>query len=98
MLLEYHCFGSVFSKQEAQRFPKPKPYDHAMDLLPNSPQTLDCKVYPLAPGEQVTLYAFLKEHLLENTFDTLNPHLLPPSFRLKERWKATTSTGLSQIK
>ena len=62
---EYHCFGSVFSEQKAQRFPKPKPYNHAIDLLPNAPQTLDCKVYPLAPGEQVALDAFLKEHLLK---------------------------------
>ena len=35
--LEYHRFGSVFSEQEAQRFPKPKPYVHAIDLLPNAP-------------------------------------------------------------
>jgi hypothetical protein len=60
---EYHQFGSVFSEEEAQRFPKSKPYDHAIDLHSDAPATLDCKVYPLAPMEQGALEEFIKEHL-----------------------------------
>jgi hypothetical protein len=60
---EYHNFGKVFSEEEAQRFPSSKPYDHAIDLHPDAPATLDCKVYPLAPMEQEALEDFIKEHL-----------------------------------
>ena len=83
--LEYHHFGSDFSEQEAQRFPKPKPYDHAIDLLPNAPQTLDCKVYPLAPGEQVALDAFLKEHLLKKYIRRSKSPYASPFFFIKKK-------------
>jgi hypothetical protein len=82
---EYHRYGKVFSEQEAQRFPKPKPYDYAIDLLPDAPQSLDCKVYPSAPGEQVALDAFLKEHLLKK-------------YVRHSKSPYATSTGLLQIK
>ena len=59
----YHQFGRVFSDEESQRFPESKPWDHAIDLLPNTPPTLDCKVYPLLEGQQATLDKFLEEHL-----------------------------------
>jgi hypothetical protein len=49
--IEYHGYGIVFSDEEAQRFPKPRPWDHAIDLLPDAPATLDCKTYPLAEGQ-----------------------------------------------
>ena len=60
---EYFKFRKVFSGEEAQKFPKSKPYDHAIDLLPNAPATLDCKICPLAPGEQSALNDFIKKHL-----------------------------------
>ena len=82
---EYHRFGSIFSEQEAQRFPKPKPYNHAIDLLPNAPQTLDCKVYSLAPGEQVALDAFLKEHLLKKYIQHSKSPYTSPFFFIKKK-------------
>ena len=82
---EYHRYGKVFSEQEAQRFPKPKPYDHAIDLLPDAPQSLDCKVYPLAPGEQVALDAFLKEHLLKKYVRRSKSPYASPFFFIKKK-------------
>ena len=77
---EYHQFGSVFSKEEAQRFPKSKPYDHAIDLHSDAPATLDCKVYPLAPMEQGVLEDFIKEHLKKKYIRQSNLHMHPLSF------------------
>jgi hypothetical protein len=60
---EYHKYHKVFSEQAAQHFLASKPWDHAIDLLPKAPKTLDCKLYPLAPGEQDSLDKFIKEYL-----------------------------------
>jgi hypothetical protein len=61
--VEYHKYGKVFSDEEAQRFPTSRPWDHAIDLIPEAPTTLNCKVYPLAPGQQKALDKFLDKHL-----------------------------------
>ena len=60
---EYHRYGKVFSSEAAMRFPEPRPWDHEIELLPDAPLTLDCKVYPLSYGEQIALEEFLEEHL-----------------------------------
>ena len=61
--LEYHRYGKVFSEKESQRFPKERPWDHAIDLIPDAPQMLNCKTYPLAEGEQELLDQFIIEHM-----------------------------------
>ena len=63
---ELHKFEKVFSKEESQQFPISKPWDHAIELLPNAPLVLDCKVYPLSQAKQLAQDAFLKEHLEKN--------------------------------
>jgi hypothetical protein len=63
MPAEYHKYGKVFSNEEAQHFPASRPWDHTIDLIPEAPATLNCKVYPLAPGQQKALDKFLDEHL-----------------------------------
>ena len=44
---EYQCHAKVFSEEEAQRFPPSQPWDHAIVLKPDAPDTINCKVYPL---------------------------------------------------
>lgn len=60
---EYHRYGRVFSDKEAQRFPKSRPWDHAIDLIPDAPQILNCRIFDLPLGYQRLLDEFLKEHL-----------------------------------
>ena len=48
---EYHQFGVVFSNKAAQRFLAKRPWDHAINLIPDAPPTLNCKVYPLPQGQ-----------------------------------------------
>jgi hypothetical protein len=61
--VEYHKYSKVFSDEEAQCFPTSHPWDHVIDLIPEAPATLNCKVYLLAPGQQKALNEFLDEHL-----------------------------------
>ena len=82
---EYFKFRKVFSEEEAQRFPKSKPYDHAIDLLPDAPATLDCKIYPLAPGEQTALNDFIKEHLKKGYIRPSNSPYASPFFFIKKK-------------
>ena len=51
---QYHTHIKVFSEDAAQQFPESCEWDHAIDLKPNAPNSLNCKVYPLSllePGE-----------------------------------------------
>ena len=59
----YHKWKKVFSKEEAKRFPQHQPWDIAIDLTPNVPKTLDCKIYPLTFQEQEKLDEYIKENL-----------------------------------
>ncbi len=43
----YHSFHDLFSKENFNKLPERKPWDHAIELTPNAKSTLDCKVYPL---------------------------------------------------
>jgi hypothetical protein len=60
---QYHGHAKVFSEVAAQRFPESRPWDHAINLKPNAPHTLDCKVYPLSPTEDIALQKFIDENL-----------------------------------
>ena len=55
-------FSAVFSKESFDVLPDPKPWDHAIELIPGGTPS-GCKVYPLSPSEQKELDAFLKENL-----------------------------------
>jgi hypothetical protein len=60
---QYHSHVKVFSEEAAHYFPTSREWDHAIDLKPDAPTTLDCKVYPLSPGEDDALQTFLSENL-----------------------------------
>ncbi len=44
---QYHRHRKVFSEEASHRFPLKRTWDHAIELLSNAPQTLDCKIYPV---------------------------------------------------
>ena len=59
---ELHNYLSVFDRKMAERFPKSRPWDHAIDLkLDFVPRY--CKVYPLSLPEQQELEIFVKDNL-----------------------------------
>ena len=59
----YHEHAKVFSEEAAHRFPESREWDHAIDLKPDAPNTMDCKVYPLSPTEDIALQKFIAENL-----------------------------------
>ncbi len=59
----YHSFHDLFSKENFDELPEQKPWDHAIELIPNAKSTLDCKVYPLNRNEQEQLNKFLDKNL-----------------------------------
>ncbi|SJL04863.1 uncharacterized protein ARMOST_08234 [Armillaria ostoyae] len=59
----YRNFKDLFNKESFDELPAQKPWDHAIELVPNAKNTLDCKVYPLNPVEQKELDKFLDENL-----------------------------------
>jgi len=81
----YHQYGRVFSDQESTRFPGRQPWDHAIDLLPEAPTTLNCKVYPLAEGQQEALDKFLDEHLAKGYIRQSNSPYTSPFFFVKKK-------------
>lgn len=55
-------FSDVFEKKRSERFPDPRPYDHAINLKDDfAPR--DFKMYPLSPKEQGKLDEFLEDNL-----------------------------------
>ncbi len=60
---QYQQHRKIFSKEASHRFPPKRPWDHTIDLIPEAPKTLDCKVYPLAVTEGDALTNFLNEQL-----------------------------------
>jgi hypothetical protein len=59
----YHKHAKVFSKEAMHQFPESHKWDHAINLKLNAPNTMDCKVYPLSPTEDITLQKFIAENL-----------------------------------
>ncbi len=52
---EYRRHTRTFNKKESHRFPPERTWDHAIDLIPEAPAAIDCKIYPMARGEEDSL-------------------------------------------
>ncbi len=82
---DYRSFHDLFSKENFDELPERRPWDHAIELVPNVKSTLDCKVYPLNRNEQEQLDAFLDENLESGC---IRPSKLPfalPFFFVKKK-------------
>ncbi len=64
MVLEWcRDFKDLFDKDNFDELPEPKPWDHVIELIPNTNANLDGKVYPLSWAKQEELDKFLDENL-----------------------------------
>ena len=59
----YHKFSRVFSEQDSEKFPDRRPWDHAIDLKPDAPTSINCRVYLLSPAEKEEQCKFLDQNL-----------------------------------
>jgi hypothetical protein len=74
----------VFSKDSFDRLPDPKPWDHAIELVPGEKPS-NCKVYPLSPSEQKELDAFIQENLNTGRIRTSKSPMASPVFFIKKK-------------
>ena len=77
-------FHSVFSKESFDELPESKPWDHAVELLPDATPKA-CKVYPLSVSEQKELDAFLKENLDSGRIRPSKSPMAAPVFFVKKK-------------
>jgi hypothetical protein len=82
---EYQKYAKVFSKEESQRFPPSQPWDHAIDLKPDAPDSINCKIYPLMPGEQEAMKTFVQEHRDKGYIRESNSPYTSPFFFIKKK-------------
>ncbi|SJL09551.1 uncharacterized protein ARMOST_12931 [Armillaria ostoyae] len=81
----YRDFEDLFSKENFDDLPVRKPWDHAIELVPNAKNTLDCKVYPLNPIEQKELDKFLDENLASGRIKPSKSPMASPFFFVKKK-------------
>jgi hypothetical protein len=82
---EYRQYAKVFSETESERLPEHKPYDHAIDLKPETPETIRSKVYPMPVNEQEELDRFLDEHLRKGYIVPSKSPIASPVFFVKKK-------------
>ena len=77
-------FTLVFSKESFDTLPEPRPWDHAIELVPGEKPS-DCKVYPLSPKEQKELDVFLRENLETGRIRPSKSPMASPVFFIKKK-------------
>ncbi len=82
---KYQQHTRVFSEEAAQRFPPKRPWDHAIELKPETPDVIDCKIYPLTQTEDQALVAFLDEQLKKGYIRPLKSPYVSPFFFIKKK-------------
>ena len=75
----------MFSEQEAQRFPGPRLWDHAIELKKDTPATLPGKIYALTQDEQKALQEFIKEHVQKGYIRPSKSPYAAPFFFIKKK-------------
>ncbi len=63
----YRRHAKVFSEQQSQRLPAHSIWDHAIELLPDTPHTLPGRLLPLTQLEIQEIHKFVAEHLARGT-------------------------------
>ena len=81
----YQEHAHVFSEQEAQRFPGPRLWDHAIELKKDAPATLPGKIYALTQDEQKALQEFIKEHVQKGYIRPSKSPYAAPFFFIKKK-------------
>jgi hypothetical protein len=60
---EFKRHATLFSDEEAKKFPLSQPHDHKIELTDKAPATFNMKMYPMSNKDQITEDKFLDENL-----------------------------------
>ena len=77
------CEG--FQWRWSPTLPPSQPWDHAIELKANAPESLNCKVYPLSQTERTTLREFLDEQLEKGYIRPSKSQYASPFFFIKKK-------------
>ena len=85
-ILPKYClaYKDVFDKKTFDELPPQRPWDHAIELLPDA-KPLNCKIYLLSKEEQTQLEEFLKENLDTNRIQPSKSLMASPFFFVKKK-------------
>ncbi len=78
-------FKDLFDKENFDELPEPKPWDHAIELIPNANANLDCKVCLLNQAEQEELDKFLDKNLSSGRICPSKSPMASPFFFVKKK-------------
>ena len=81
----YQQFAKVFDEEASHRLPQHQPWDHAIDLKPNAPSSLNCKIYPLTTQEKEALRKWLDEELKKGYITKSKSPYASPFFFIKKK-------------
>ena len=79
-----HDFDAVFSKESFDNLPEHRPWDHAIELVPDA-DPKGCKVYPISLTEQGELDNFLRENLASGRIRPSKSPMASPVFFIKKK-------------
>ncbi len=82
---EYRRHTRTFNEKELHRFPPERTWDHTIDLLPDAPKAINCKIYPMARGEEDSLWEFIKEQLEKGYIQPSKSPYSSPFFFIKKK-------------
>jgi hypothetical protein len=83
--LHYCDFAKVFSEEESHQLPKHQPWDHAIDLEPDTVTHWKVKTYPMLVVEQEALDKFLEENLAKGYLRPSKSLMASPIFFIKKK-------------
>jgi hypothetical protein len=82
---EYKRHTRVFSEEHSKALPPHRQFDHAINLTPDAPGRLDCKIYPLNDREMEELRAFVIKNKEELKIEDSDSQYTFPVFFIKKK-------------
>jgi hypothetical protein len=82
---QYRDFKKVFSEVESERLPEHKPWDHKIDLKPDTPPEHRSKNYPMSIDEQREMDKFLEENVRKGYIQSSQSPFAAPIFFVKKK-------------
>jgi hypothetical protein len=82
---EYQCHAKIFSKTKSHRLLKHQSWDHTINLKPDTPETLETKVYSILINKQKTLDQFIQENLEKGYIVSFKSPMASSVFFIKKK-------------
>ena len=82
---EYSRFKRLFNEEASQRFPPKRSWDHAIDFKAETPDAIDCKIYPMTQTEDKALEEWLQEQQAKGYIRPSKSQYASPFFFIKKK-------------